>query len=531
MNGADVLVKTLEDFGVNVIFGVPGDIENYLFEALSKSSIEFVTVRHEQSAAFMADAHYRTTGKMGVCFSTLGPGATNMLTGIASSWQERSAVLAISGQLSRDKHFKDSHQYVDLKSLYSNCTKESFLVERVSDIQETFTKAVFSATSETTGPVHVSVPVDLLSKKAERQSNKFLKEKNYEFKNSALRCAKVINNAKNAAIIVGSSCSRSNAIDQINQFVDKTGFPVFATFLGKGVVSHKNNNFCGVLSRHSKKIKEILSSQDVIINIGFDVVEGITPDIWDGAKSVLHIDSSPPTGGGIYNPDLEVIGPIAETLPAIVDNLSRDSYTSDKSEYRVTYEEPYLDSFPYHPAAVPTVLSEKVENCIIIPDVGMHKQYVGFHYKSSRPNEVLFSNGFSSMGFSFPAAIGAKYSRPDFNVIAVTGDGGFQMNIQELATAVENGLGILIIVMNDNALGMVKLRQTEATDTVYGATYDHQTNYSEISKSYGGLGLRLESHHNLQEEILSALSECNEKSLPFVLDVPIKQYTDIKGIK
>ena len=530
MNGAEILVRTLERNGVEVIFGVPGDIENYFFKALSSSKIDFITVRHEQSAAFMADAYYRLTGKIGVCFSTLGPGATNLLTGIASAWQERSSVIAISGQLSQNKHFQDSHQYLDLKSLFKNCTKESFLVRRVTDIQATFSKAIFEATSEKTGPVHISVPVNLFSQEADFQINNLKQSIEFDYQDSIMSCLSEINKSKNSVIIVGSSCARSNVRDEINVFIEKTNFPVYTTFLGKGVVPHTKENFCGVLSRHSKKIKQILSQQDLIINIGFDIVEGITPEIWSGAKRVIHLDSSPPTGGGIYNPDLEVIGPIKETLSSITKKLKQNDIYFDYKKYQVTYKKPRL-CFPYHPASIPAILSDKVENCIVVPDVGMHKQYIGFYYKSSSPNEVLFSNGFSSMGFSFPAALGAKIAKPNKNIISVTGDGGFQMNIQELATAVENKIGVLVIVMNDNCLGMVKLRQTENTSSVYGAEYSCKTDFAEISRAYGGMGLKIKENHSLQEEILRALDLVNKNNLPFVLDVPIQQYTEIEGIK
>jgi acetolactate synthase I/II/III large subunit len=530
MNGSEILVKTLERNGVEVIFGVPGDIENYFFKALSSSKINFITVRHEQSAAFMADAYYRLTGKIGVCFSTLGPGATNLLTGIASAWQERSSVIAISGQLSQNKHFQDSHQYVDLKNLFKSCTKESFLVKRVTDIQATFSKAIFEATTEKTGPVHVSVPVNLFEQEADFQINSLKQNIEYEYRDSVINCVKEIAKAQNTVIIIGSSCARSNALEEIDSFIEKTNCPIYTTFLGKGVVAHTKQNFCGVLSRHSKKIKQILSQQDLIINIGFDVVEGITPEIWKGAKKVIHVDSSPPTGGGIYNPDLEVIGPIKQTLSSITGKISQNNICFDYNNYKVDYDIPEL-SFPYHPASVPNILSEKIKDCIVIPDVGMHKQYVGFYYNASSPNEVLFSNGFSSMGFSFPAALGSKIASPDKNVISVTGDGGFQMNIQELATAVENNIGVLVIVMNDNCLGMVKLRQTENTASVYGAEYKFETDFAAISRAYGGLGLKLKDHHDLEKEILNALKLVNEKKLPFVLDVPIMQYTEIESIK
>ena len=532
MEGAKLLVNTLEDNKVEYIFGVPGDIENEFFSALKDSSIKFFNTRIEQSGAFMADVYYRLTGKIGVCFSTLGPGATNMLTGVANAHQDRSAVLALSGQLDKDKHFEDSHQYVDLVQMYSPVVKESMMIERARDISVDINRAVKLALKEKPGPVHVTLPVDVLKDDASHfRTIRKHDEISFDYSEDLKKLYDKILESDSIIAIIGNGVVRARAIDELKKFLEEYEIPAFTSFMGKGILPESHELNLGVLSRHSKKAREVLGRHELVITIGYDPIEGVEPDIWEGAKFVAHIDNSIPSARNIYKPDLEIIGNNETILNDLVtkfkpvkknhnnlDSMRIVSQTPESAEY----------DFPLDPRKILSTLSKQLsESDIVVSDVGLHKQFVGLHYPAQKPNTTIFSNGLSSMGFALPAAMAAKIVYPGKKVVAICGDGGFQMNIQELATIAENNLDITIIVMKDNALGMVKKKQMETVGQHYGAEFKSSPKFAEIAKAYGCNGYEISNINDLEIALEQALH--SEKCS--VLDAPIKQYIDIKAME
>ncbi len=532
MNGSQLLVKTLEDNGVEYVFGVPGDIENALFSALKDSSIKFINTRIEQAGAMMADVYYRLTGKIGVCFSTLGPGATNMLTGVANAHQDRSAILALSGQLSREKHFEDSHQYIDLAKMYSPVTKESFMIERARDVSAELNRAIRLALKEKPGPVHITLPINVLKEDAGHYRTIDRHEEiSFNYADDLKKLYEQILKSDSIIAIVGNGVARSRAVDELKKFLEEYEIPAFTSFMGKGILAENHKLNLGVLSRHSKKAREVLSEHQLIITIGYDPIEGVEPDIWQGAGFVAHIDSSIPSARSIYKPDLEIIGDNEAILNDLVTKFTpvkKNHNNLDNMKIVSATPESIEHDFPLDPRKILKVLRGLLdESDIVISDVGLHKQFIGLHYPTYKPQATIFSNGLSTMGFALPAAMVAKLVYPEKNIVAVCGDGGFQMNIQELATIIENEFNIVVIIMNDNALGMVKKRQLEEVGRHYAAEFQNSPKFSEIAKAYGCDGYLIKHTDELETVLKKALSakKCS------VIDVPIKQYSDIKAME
>tara|TARA_B100000315_G_C14583973_1_gene591941 strand:+ start:388 stop:2010 length:1623 start_codon:yes stop_codon:yes gene_type:complete len=532
INGAELLVNTLKDHGVKYIFGVPGDIENVFFKHLKDSEITFFNTMHEQSGAMMADVYSRLTGEIGVCFSTLGPGATNMVTGIANAYQDRSSVLALSGQLPLNQQYRDSHQYVDLVELYKPITKKAHMVHRAKDIHSKIHELIQLAKTESKGPVHVSLPVDILSENAEgyrtiENTEKVL----FHFDEQLGDLYEAIKKANSVVAIVGNGVIRSKSGESLAKFLEEYNIPFFSSFQGKGAIPSSHPLNCGVLSRHSAAIKEVLRKQDLIITFGYDVIEGVTQDIWKGAKKVAHIGNNTPSGDyATYNPDIEIIA----NMNSVFEKLSKFKITKkedlDLESMRIRIEPPEgIDFlFPLHPAKVIQEVGDLLEETdIVISDVGLHKQAIGLYLEVQVPNRVIYSNGLSTMGFALPASIAAKLVSPNKKVVAICGDGGFQMNIQELATAIERKLPIVCIVMNDEAYGMVKNKQLETFGNHYGAEFIGERNFASIAKGFGTEGFRITK----TEEFKPILKQALESNKVCVIDVPVQQYNDISMMK
>jgi acetolactate synthase-1/2/3 large subunit len=525
-----LLVEVLETNGVEYIFGVPGDIENEFFGDLQDSSIEFFNTMHEQSGAIMADVYSRLTGNVGVCFSTLGPGATNMLTGVTNAFQDRSAVLALSGQLPSENQHQDSHQYVELPSVYDSVSKEAFTIQRSKDIAVDINKALYTAKLGREGPVHVGLPIDVL--KGDGSSHKtteYSKTSKTNNKKAIKNLYAEIEDANSVIAIIGNCTTAS---EELKQFLDEYNIPFYTSFQGKGVVSSDYPLNCGVLSRHSEIVKETLANQDLILTIGYDLIEGVTPDMWSGARTVAHIDETTPTGPAhIYSPDMEIIGDISNILEQIVTQFNpvkNEVEEIDSMVWKIEAPEGIDEIFPLHPAKVVKSLNNLLsDQDIVVPDVGLHKQAVGLYYEAKNPNTVLFSNGLSQMGFSVPASIAAQFVYPERQIVGVSGDGGFHMNIQELTTAVEKDIPVTYLVFNDGAYGMVKHAQLESEGTHYRSEFRSPQDFARIAEGFGATGMSVESTDEIQNVLSNALSLDGV----VVVDVPIQQYNEIEMIQ
>ena len=535
LNGAKILIDTLKENNVEYIFGVPGDIENELFKELKGSGITFFNTMHEQSGAMMADVYSRLTGKLGVCFSTLGPGATNMLTGIANADQDRSSVLAISGQLALDQQYRDSHQYIDLEKLFKPVTKSTRMIYRAKDINSTINELINIAETETKGPVHVSIPINILTEKVKNyRTIKSNKKVIFDYDEQLNQLRKLMQKSDSIVAIIGNGVIRSKSYEKLQEFIELFNIPFYTSFQGKGAIPNNHELNCGVLSRHSQKVKKVLGKQDLIIAFGFDVIEGVTQDIWKGAKKIVHVDNNTPSGDHTtYYPDVEVIGDINDILNKLVNinpGLVHQKSISNLEDMkiRVTPPDGIDDMYPLHPAKVMKDLNSVLsDDDIVVSDVGLHKQAIGLYYEVNKPNQVIFSNGLSTMGFAVPASMAANIACPNKKIVAIAGDGGFQMNIQELATAVEQNQSIVYIVMNDGAYGMVKNKQLETTGVHHAADFKRARDFKSIASGFGALGFSINDPKDFIPTLMLALSS----KKVCVIDVPIQQYNNIEMMK
>jgi acetolactate synthase-1/2/3 large subunit len=521
MKGASLFVKTLEDMGVEYVFGVPGDIELSLFEELSSSGIEFFTTRHEQTGAFMADVYGRLIGKPGVCFSTLGPGATNLMTGVANAYLDRSPVIAISGQLKTGEFHKDSHQYIDLETIFRPVTKQSMTIQSVKELYPKLCESFEIAETERPGPVHITLPIDVL----DEEISDYQSYSKHETPAQAYDLDKVYEAIKNSTfpiIIAGNAIIRQNASKELVNFMDKYHILAFSTFQGKCAIPDNHPLYLGVISRHLKSVQRNFELADLVLNFGYDLVEGIKPSLWGNgvSKRVISFDTVPNTAEVFYKPDIEVVCNLKQCLKELCENYecTPKSYISkDPFESPEIVSEDANYRFPLRP---PEVIRE-IRNVlgthdIIVSDVGMHKQFVGLLFRAYHPKTVLFSNGLSSMGFSLPAAMAAKLVNPDRNVLAVCGDGGFMMNVQDLETAVRYDLPITIVIMNDSAYGLVKYAQIKKFGETYGAEFQNP-DFKKLAESFGARGFNVESASDLGN-ILRAAVHSGKVS---VVNVPI----------
>lgn len=531
MDGAALLVKTLERLRVKYIFGIPGDTkdnkgktaEALFFKELKKSSkIKFIRTTHEQSAGFMADTYGRLTGKAGVCYTTLGPGATNIGTAIKNAHSDRSPLVCITSQLPKTSWHVDTHQFVNMKKEFSHKSKLQITIENVNEIPQKLQLAFKIAEEERPGPVHIVLPVDILddsfNSKIKISSKINRQKKNFPNISSVI---KEIKRAQFPIILVGGAVIRQNATNELIKFMGKFNIYALSTFQGKGAIPSNHPLYLGVLSRHLPKTAESIRKSDLLINIGYDYAEGIKPKIWSEGirKKIINIDTSTRTGQKFYRPDIDIVCDYKYFFKKInSSNLTPKKYKYlpfhrfDPKNYKFSKED-----FPIDPLNLIKKLRVLLDNQdIIIVDVGEHKQYMGLFFEIYLPKTINFSNGQSTMGFSVPGAIAAKILNKDKRVVAIVGDGSFQMTASEFITAVNYNLPITVIILNDGAYGIIKYEQEKVFGGSFGVDF-RNPDFVKLAQAYGGEGFRINSAKNLTSTLKKALN--SEKVA--IVDVPI----------
>jgi acetolactate synthase-1/2/3 large subunit len=526
MNTAELLVQCLENEGVEYIFGLPGEENLQLLQALKRSSIQFITTRHEQGAAFMADVYGRLTGKAGVCLSTLGPGATNLMTGVADATLDRAPLVAITGQVGTDRMHIESHQYLDLVAMFSPVTKWNAQIVRPSNTPEIVRKAFKLAQSEKPGAVHIDLPENI----AEMEVNgvalrKDGQEKTYASMQSIQQAAVALSQASNPMILVGNGAIRARASEALTEFATQLNIPVTNTFMGKGVIPYTHPLALWTLGLQQRDyISCALEQADLIIAVGYDLVE-YSPKRWnpEGNVPILHINLTQAEIDSSYIPKVEVIGDISDSLEEILKRVKRPalpapSITKVRDDIRSDYEQ-YADDygFPIKPQKLIYDLRQVLgPEDIVISDVGAHKMWMARNYHCLRPNTCLISNGFAAMGIALPGALAAKLVHPNRKVVAVTGDGGFMMNCQELETALRVGTPFVTIIFNDGGYGLIEWKQMN----YYGeSTYIHFGNpdFVKLAEAMGLKGYRITS----TEDFIPTLKTALEDNVPAVIDCPV----------
>jgi len=545
MKASDLFIRCLEAEGVEYIFGIPGEETSDLIMSLLDSKIKFILVRHEQAAAFMADMYGRLTQKVGVCLSTLGPGATNLTTGVANANMDRSPILVITGQT--DTHFlhKESHQNMDAVAMFKPITKWRWSIRNADSIPEIVRRAFKIALEEKAGAVHLELPQDIAKMESDIKPIKtqqvFRSRPNEELIEKA---AKLILDSKTPILLVGNGCIRGRPSLYVRKFVEKTGICSMNTFMAKGVISDKSDRHLHTIGiREADHASIAMREADLVIAIGYDLVE-YSPKHWNGSldKKIIHIDFTPAESDTYYPPTIEIAADIEYTMYAILEEIERirkqDETEEEKQrQYRIPHSNPpelfktikreivwrlerYKNDFSYPIKPEKLVLDVRDaldENDIVISDVGVHKLWIAKIYNTYTPNTCIVPNGFCSMGFALPAAIAAQLVDPSHKIVVMCGDGGFLMNVQEIETAVRLRLPIIVIVWCDYDYGMISLKQIyEFGRSAF--TKFNNPNFVKLAESFGAIGYNVRS----SEEFSKVLEKAKvSKSSPVIISVDV----------
>jgi acetolactate synthase-1/2/3 large subunit len=532
MNTAQLLVKCLEEEGVQYIFGIPGEENLAFIDALKdSSSIRFVTVRHEQGAAFMADVYGRLTGRAGVCLATLGPGATNLITGVADADSDGAPLVAITGQVDTNRMHITSHQYLALSKIFEPVTKRTKLVVNPDTISEIVRLAFKYAENERPGATHIDLPTDV-AKMPVRPTTQPLKRKvaPQEFPEMIYlqEAIRLLDEAKNPVVLVGASAVRNHASLELTRFAETLHIPVINTMMAKGMISYKSPySMLTVGIPQLDYPNKMLQQADLVVCVGYDIVE-YAPGKWnpDCNKRILHIDQRPAHVNQHYQPELEVVGDINESLFWLTGHAAAHEEPTQMFalKERLVAELHEFDndtSFPPKPQQVlADVRATMDKEDILISDVGAHKVWVARNYHCQRPNTCIISNGFASMGIAVPGAIGARFVTPNQRILAVTGDGGFMMNCQELETAVRERLPFVVLIFNDSAYGLIKWKQLDQYGQTEFCDFGNP-DFVKLAESMGAVGHRVTEAGQLRKMLDEAHKEAFRKKVPVVIDCPV----------
>ncbi len=536
MNTAELLIRCLENEGVEYIFGLPGEENLHILEALKNSQIRFITTRHEQGAAFMADVYGRLTGKAGVCLSTLGPGATNLMTGVADANLDRAPLIAITGQVGTDRMHIESHQYLDLVAMFGPVTKWSQQVVKPAITPELVRRAFKIAQTEPPGAVHIDLPEDVAAMPVEGMPlHTDGHERTCACLHSIRQAAEAIAQAQNPMILVGNGAIRANASVALTEFATALNIPVVNTFMGKGVIPYLHDLSLWTVGLQQRDyISCGFDRADLVIAVGYDLIE-YSPKKWnpDAQIPIVHVNLTPAEIDRSYIPVTEVIGDISAGLGAIlalVDQSKRPApyALTLRDEIRADYAK-YADDkgFPVKPQKIIYDLRQVLNaEDIVISDVGAHKMWMARHYHCAQPNTCIISNGFAAMGIAIPGAIAAKLVHPDRRVVAVTGDGGFMMNMQELETAKRIGTPFVTLIFNDGGYGLIEWKQMNQFKSSSYIKFDNP-DFVKLAESFGLKGYRVESAESLMPILRLALAQ----DVPAIVDCPVDYRENLEFTK
>lgn len=517
MNAAQLLVRCLENEGVRYVFGIPGEETLDLNAALEDSDkIQFVLTRHEQAAAFMADVYGRLSSFPGVCLATLGPGATNLLTGVADAQLDRAPLVAITGQAGLERVHLESHQYIDVVQMFGPVTKWSTRVSVPESVPEVVRKAFRLARIEKPGATHIELPEDV-AKEEVRSAPLEVRRTSYPKAQheSIDRAAEIINAAKAPVILAGNGVTRRQAlgnptVESLRRFVQRSRIWATHTYMAKGVLDPLGQHSLPPvgLQRPGADLANVklLAEADVVIAVGYDLVEW-APVLWNPKrdKTVVHVDSTAAELDGHYQPSIEVIGELDESLTGLAERVKpRDE---GGKWVMVTGQTRLMKDIaaPLPPSAVVADLREALgPDDIVVSDVGAHKVWLARLFPTERPNTVVISNGLASMGIALPGAIAAKLVHPDRKVVAFCGDGGFLMNVQELETAKRLGTAIVVVVLVDDRLGVIEVNEQRQFGRTFGTEFGNP-DYVQLATAFGIAGYAVESAKDLLPTLRHAL--------------------------
>jgi acetolactate synthase I/II/III large subunit len=526
-SAAQLFVRCLENEGVEYVFGIPGEETLDLNEALDRSeSIQFLPVRHEQGAAFMADAYGRLTGRAGVCLGTLGPGATNLVTGLADAYLDRAPVVALTGQTGLSEMHKESHQYIDIVRMMKPVTKWNARIHDPEIIPEAVRKAFALAEREKPGATHLELPDDVMEAEVRgtpvpRRPSPLVEPVAAELH----RAAELLQSCERPVVLAGNGVVRQQAAPALRRFCEQTGLNVITTFMGKGVTDADDPHTLFTAGLRAQDYpKGFMGKADLVVCVGYDLVEW-APAYWNprGDRRIICIDTVAAEVDEHYVPDVELTGGIGTILTHLGNLVSakppaRLAAPPYRELLRLALEQGSDDGFPVKPQRVLRDLREVMgPDDVLISDVGAHKLWVSRLWPAHQPNTVLISNGAAAMGFAVPAAIAAKLVLPrERHVVTISGDGGFLMNVQELETAKRLGLAIVNLVWTDSAFGVIELHQMRKFGRLAGTKFTNP-DLVALAESFGLPGLRVESADALEPTLRRAF----ELDTSCVVEIPI----------
>ncbi len=528
---SEVFVECLEAEGVRFVFGIPGEETLDLNESLADSTIEFIPVRHEQGGAYMADAYGRLTGRAGVCLGTLGPGATNLVTAVADAFLDRAPLVALTGQSDIDRMHKESHQYIDLIGIMRPIVKWNARVASPEIIPEVVRKAFAVAESEKPGSTHLELPEDVMQRPLDASPLPRHAPVQPEPGGRDLqRAAEMIDAARNPLALAGNGAIRGHAARALRSFVHNTGIPVAETFMAKGLVDYEDPKALGTVGLQARDYEMAgFNDADLVIAIGYDLVEH-SPKHWNPNrdKQLIVIDSIAAEVDQNFVPDVELIGDIAHVLARLAADCSRSQTTAGTSRLHEVVmaalnEACDDDHFPVRPPRALWDLRQALgRNDILVSDVGLHKLWIGRMFPAHEPGTVLIANGLAGMGFALPTAIGAKLVHPDRKVVAVSGDGGFLMNMQELETASRLGTAVVNVIWENAQFGSIVWKQDKKFGRHFGVDFGNP-DFVKLAESFGLPAWRCESADEFPRLLTGALA----KDVPSLIVVPIDYSLDV----
>ncbi len=530
MKASDLFVKCLEEEGIEYIFGVPGEENAHFMISLDESTrVRFILTRHEQGAAFMAEVYGRLTGRPAGCLGTLGPGSTNLMTGVGDSNMDRSPMLVLTGQGASTRLHKESHQVMDVVSMFRPITKWATTIHHQDIIPEVVRKAVRLATTEKPGAVHIELCEDIAATQSAKKPLAVTRLRRPVAADKIMdQIFDRLRQAKRPIILAGNGCIRRRATRQLRLFCEATGIGVVNTFMAKGCVDMDADYCLYTIGLGAKDIVTCgIDASDLVLSIGFDLVE-YHPSLWnpDCDKSIIHLDFLPAETDEHYHPELEAVGDLAHSLWMLNERLEKEPLTFDltqqagvrrdmKEEFAL-YADDETEGSIRPQKVLWDVRRAMAPTDILLSDVGAHKMWIARHFQCHEPNTCLIPNGFCSMGFALPGAIAAALAKPDCGIVAIAGDAGFLMNVQEMETARRLNSNITCMVWEDKAYGLIAWKQQNTfgrhTELSFG-----NPDWIRLAESFGWQGHIVTRSLDLYDTIKAAMAEEG----PSLIVVPI----------